>query len=51
VLLFVEDGYLSELEVYGVEGSNFAGLPNPDSLKLSDWSTPSDRDSRHPLNS
>jgi hypothetical protein len=50
VLLFTEDGYLCQVEVYGVEGSNFAGLPQPDSLKLSEWSVPNERGSRHLLN-
>ena len=40
VMLFTEDGYLADVEVYGVEGSDFDGLPHPDSLKLSDWSEP-----------
>src|SRR3954454_2460877 len=31
VLLFTDDGYLSEVEVYGVEGDDFDGLPQPDS--------------------
>ena len=42
VLLFTEDGYLSNVEIYGVEGDNFAGLPRPDSLKLSEWSEPNE---------
>jgi hypothetical protein len=40
VLLFTEDGYLSEVEVYSVEGDDYGGLPRPESLKLSEWSEP-----------
>ncbi len=32
VLLFVDDGYLSEVEVYSVDGSGFAGLPDASAL-------------------
>lgn len=38
VLLFTDEGYLSEVEIYSVEGDGFGGLPSPDSLKLSEWS-------------
>jgi hypothetical protein len=37
VLLFVDDGYLSDVEVYSVDGSD-CGLPDPGALKLSEWS-------------
>jgi hypothetical protein len=50
VLLFTEDGYLSQVEVYGVEGDDFDGVPQPDSLKLSEWSEPNDRGGRHLMN-
>jgi hypothetical protein len=40
VLLFTEDGYLSEVEVYSATGGGFDGLPRPDSLQLSNWSDP-----------
>jgi hypothetical protein len=40
VLLFVDDGYLSEVEVYSNVGSTFAGVPDPNSLKLSEWTPP-----------
>jgi hypothetical protein len=47
VLLFTDNGYLSQVEVYSVEGDDFGGLPNPDALKLSEWSEGS---RGHPLN-
>jgi hypothetical protein len=50
VLLFTEDGYLAEVEVYGVEGDDFDGLPRPDSLQLSDWSKPDDHGNSRLLN-
>ncbi len=34
VMLFVDDGYLSEVEVYSVDGSGFGGLPDPTWLEL-----------------
>jgi hypothetical protein len=37
ILLFVEDGYLSEVEVYGYEDFAWAGLPLLDTVKLDDW--------------
>jgi hypothetical protein len=36
VLLFLDDGYLSEVEVYGMAGDDFAGLPEPGSLELTE---------------
>jgi hypothetical protein len=50
VLLFTEDGYLAEIEVYSFGGSNFAGLPDVHSLKLSEWSAPNKNGSRQLLN-
>ncbi len=50
VLLFVDDGYLSEVEVFNYEGSDFAGLPDPSALKLSEWSEATDAGVRHLLN-
>ena len=50
VLLFTEDGYLSEVEVYNVQGDDYGGLPQPDSLKLSEWSEPNESGVRHLLN-
>jgi hypothetical protein len=38
ILLFTDDGYLSQVEVFSVEGDDFGGLPNPGALKLSEWS-------------
>ena len=51
VLLFADDGYLSDLEVYSMGGDDFGGLPKPDSLKLSEWSTPDEHGTSHLLNS
>jgi len=50
VLLFVDDGYLSEVEVYSVDGSGFAGLPDAGALKLSQWSKAKNTGMRHLLN-
>jgi hypothetical protein len=51
VLLFVEDGYLFDVEVFSYEEpSAFAGLPDPSALKLSEWSTPDEGGARHLLN-
>jgi len=40
VLLFADEGFLPLVEVYG-DGGEFAGVPDPASLKLSEW-TPAD---------
>jgi hypothetical protein len=41
VLLFVDDGYMSNLEVYSASGeSAFAGLPDPGDLTIDEWSQP-----------
>jgi hypothetical protein len=50
LLLFADDGYLSNLEIYGMEGRDFAGLPRPEALRLSEWSEPSPGGVRHLLN-
>jgi hypothetical protein len=50
VLLFVVDGYLAELEVFGYESSDFAGLPRPESLKISEWGESDDNGIRRLLN-
>ena len=44
VLLFVDDGYLSEVEIYDVmcEDRGFAGLPDANGLRLSEWSEPNE---------
>jgi hypothetical protein len=47
VLLFVDDGYLSEVEVYSVDGSGFAGLPDASTLELSQWSKANNTGMRH----
>jgi len=49
-LLFVDDGYLSEVEIYSFGGDSFAGLPSPDALKLSEWSADDGSGTRHLLN-
>jgi len=48
VLLFVDDGYLAEVEVYDVmcEGKGFAGLPDANKLSLSEWSQPNESGTR-----
>ena len=50
VLLFVDDGYLSQVEVFNWADSAFAGIPEPDALKLSEWSTPDAEGRRRLLN-
>jgi hypothetical protein len=50
VLLFVDDGYLAEVEIYSIEGNDFSGLPEPGALRLSEWSEPSSPGTRHLLN-
>jgi hypothetical protein len=51
VLLFVtEEGYLDDVEVFGYDTSNFAGLPSPETLKLSEWSEPDEHGARTLLN-
>jgi len=50
VLLWVRDGYLSEVEVFGYEASEFAGLPNPGALSFSQWSEPDESGARSLLN-
>ena len=48
VLLFVEDGYLFDVEVFSdEEPSAFGGLPDPSALKLSEWSAPEKGGARH----
>jgi len=46
VLLWVEDGYLADVEVFDYEGEyeddTFSGVPDPTALKLSQWSEPRD---------
>ena len=50
VLLFVDDGYLFDVEIYSAESDTFDGLPHPDSLKLSEWSEPNEHGTRRLLN-
>jgi hypothetical protein len=50
VLLFVKDGYLDDVEIFGYEGSTFAGLPVPSALKLSEWSEPDRSGTRYLTN-
>jgi hypothetical protein len=46
ILLWVEDGYLFDVEVFDYEGDyedgTFSGVPDPTALKLSQWSEPKD---------
>jgi hypothetical protein len=46
----VDDGYLSEVEVHSFNGDDFAGLPRPEALKLSEWSEDDGSGTRHLLN-
>ena len=46
VLLFVDDGYLSGIEVYSATREGFSGLPQPRALKLSEWTEPDERGTR-----
>src|SRR5438874_11448319 len=50
VLLFVKDGYLNDVEIYGHEGSTFAGLPDPSALKRSEWTEPDQSGTRYLTN-
>ena len=50
VMLFVDDGYLSEVEIYILDDGRFAGLPDPLELKLSQWSDLDASGSRRLLN-
>jgi hypothetical protein len=50
VLLFTDEGYLDDVEVFGYEGSEFAGLPDPSVLKISEWSEPDSQGGRRLLN-
>ncbi len=49
VLLFTEDGYLAEVEVFGYT-DEFGGLPRAESLRLSEWSEPDAHGTRWLLN-
>ena len=49
VLLFVDDGYLSEVEVYSIAGDRFGGVPDPRRLRISEWSEPDTDGARHLL--
>jgi hypothetical protein len=40
VLLFTDEGYLDDVEIYSVESITFAGLPRPETLTLDEWSEP-----------
>jgi hypothetical protein len=50
VLLFVDDGYLAEVEVYSFDDTDFAGLPDAAALRLSQWSAMNNAAARHLLN-
>lgn len=40
VLLFVRDGYLDDVEVYSLDASEFAGLPQLEALEIARWDAP-----------
>jgi hypothetical protein len=42
ILLWVEDGYLFDVEVFDYKDGTFSGVPKPTALKLSQWSEPED---------
>jgi hypothetical protein len=46
VLLFVDDGYLFDVEIYSTTGDGFAGLPQAAALKLSEWTEPNEHGTR-----
>jgi hypothetical protein len=51
VLLFVDDGYMTELEIFSPGGeSTFAGLPDPRELTIDEWSEPAPGGTRYLLN-
>jgi len=51
VLLFTDDGYLDDVEIYSVDDNiSFAGLPRPESLTLDEWSEPDENGTRWLLN-
>ena len=50
VLLVVEAGYLSDGEIYGIEGDVSGALPAPVNLRLSEWSSPDDSETHRLLN-
>jgi hypothetical protein len=41
---------MDDVEVFGYEGSEFGGLPDPEALKHSEWSEPNESGTRHLLN-
>ncbi|MBA2297326.1 MAG: hypothetical protein H0W14_04750 [Actinobacteria bacterium] len=34
VILFLDDGYLEQIEIYSIEGDDFGGLPEPAELEV-----------------
>jgi hypothetical protein len=50
VLLFVNDGFLDDVEIFSLAGSTFAGVPRVSDLKLSEWSAPDHHGARTLLN-
>ena len=51
VLLFVDNGYLSNLEVFSAGARHeFAGVPDPAELTIDEWSEPDEGGSRYLLN-
>ena len=51
VLLFVDDGYMSNLEVFSAGGaSTFAGVPEPAALTVDEWSEADEQGAQYLLN-
>ncbi len=51
VILFVDGGYMSQLEVFSHEGvSAFAGIPDPADLEIDHWSEPDEHGTQYLLN-
>jgi len=50
VLLFIDKGYLFDVEVFNYDGSDFGGVPHPSALKISEWSDPDSHGGRRLLN-
>ena len=49
VLLVIDRGYLSDVEVYSNVEPTFAGVPDPSALKPSEWTTPDEFGTRRLL--
>ena len=52
IILFVDDGYMSDVEVFSHEGTSiFEGVPDPAKLVILRWSEPDEHGGRYALNS